>query len=78
MSYCIQTGDVASCSGMYSGKAGATCRNCRPFPLRVTISDVRDAMIRLFQNKTMYRSLTLAFLFFVTLTMSAQWASPQR
>ena len=32
---------------------------------------------RLFRNKIVYRSLTLAFLFLVTLTMSAQWASPQ-
>src|SRR5258708_16649067 len=30
----------------------------------------------LLQNKIVYRSLTLAFLFLVTLTMSAQWASP--
>ena len=32
---------------------------------------------RLFQNKIVYRSLTLAFLFVITLTMSAQFASPQ-
>jgi hypothetical protein len=30
-----------------------------------------------FQNKMVYRSLTLAFLFLVTITMSAQWSSPQ-
>jgi Protein of unknown function with PCYCGC motif len=30
----------------------------------------------LLQNKIVYRSLTLAFLFLVTLTMSAQWAAP--
>src|SRR5258708_13540669 len=30
----------------------------------------------LLQNKIVYRCLTLAFLFLVTLTMSAQWASP--
>jgi hypothetical protein len=29
------------------------------------------------QNKIVYRSLTLCFLFLVTLTMSAEWASPQ-
>jgi hypothetical protein len=28
-------------------------------------------------NKIVYRGLTLAFLFFVTLSMSAQWAAPQ-
>ena len=28
------------------------------------------------QHKLLYRSLTLAFLFFVTLTMSAEWAAP--
>jgi len=32
---------------------------------------------RLLQNKIVYRSLTLVFLFLVTLTMSAQWAPPQ-
>jgi Protein of unknown function with PCYCGC motif len=32
---------------------------------------------RLFQNKIVYRSLTLASLFVITLTMSAQFASPQ-
>ena len=32
---------------------------------------------RFFQNKIVYRSLTLAFLFVVTLSMSAQWAAPQ-
>jgi hypothetical protein len=32
---------------------------------------------RLFQNTIVYRCLTLAFLFLVTLTMSAEWASPQ-
>jgi hypothetical protein len=31
----------------------------------------------LMQNKIVYRSLTLCFLFLVTLTMSAEWASPQ-
>jgi len=31
----------------------------------------------LLRNKIVYRSLTLAFLFLVTLTMSAQWASPK-
>jgi hypothetical protein len=30
---------------------------------------------RLFENKIVYRSLTVAFLFLVTLGMSAQWAS---
>jgi len=28
-------------------------------------------------NKALYRSLTFAFLFFVTLSMSAMWAAPQ-
>ena len=32
---------------------------------------------RLMNNKLVYRSLTLAFLFLVTLTMSAQWVSQQ-
>ena len=32
-------------------------------------------MTRLLQNQLIYRSLTLAFLFLVTLTMSAQWAA---
>src|SRR5271169_5322802 len=32
---------------------------------------------RFLQNKIVHRSLTLAFLFLVTLTMSAQWSSPQ-
>ncbi len=32
---------------------------------------------QLMQRKFVYRSLTLAFLFVVALTMSAQWASPQ-
>ena len=32
---------------------------------------------RLFKNTIVYRCLTLAFLFLVTLTMSAEWASPQ-
>ena len=32
---------------------------------------------RLLQNKIVYRSLTLSFLFLVTLSMSAQWTSPQ-
>ena len=32
---------------------------------------------RLRQNKLLYRSLTLAFLFLVTLSVSAQWAAPQ-
>lgn len=32
---------------------------------------------RLQQNKTLYRCLTLAFLFFATLSMSAMWAAPQ-
>ena len=32
---------------------------------------------RFLENKLVYRSLTLAFLFLVTLSMSAQWASPQ-
>ncbi len=31
----------------------------------------------LLQNKIVYRSLTLACLFLLTLTMSAEWASPQ-
>lgn len=34
-------------------------------------------MRRIFRNKTIYRSLTLAFLFLVTLSMSALWAAPQ-
>jgi len=32
---------------------------------------------RLLQNKLVHRSLTLIFLFLVTLSMSAQWAAPQ-
>jgi hypothetical protein len=32
---------------------------------------------RFLQNQIVYRSLTLAFLFLVTLSMSAQWTSPQ-
>jgi hypothetical protein len=32
---------------------------------------------RFFQNKIVYRSLTLASLFFIALTMSAQFAAPQ-
>jgi hypothetical protein len=32
---------------------------------------------RLQQNKLVYRVLTLAFLFLITLSMSAQWAAPQ-
>jgi hypothetical protein len=32
---------------------------------------------RFLQNKSVYRGLTLAFLFFVTLSLSAEWASPQ-
>jgi hypothetical protein len=32
---------------------------------------------RLLQNTIVYRSLTLAFLLALTLTMSAQWAAPQ-
>src|SRR5438270_136606 len=35
-------------------------------------------MTRLAQNKLLYRSLTLFFIFLVTLTMSAQWAAPQQ
>ena len=31
----------------------------------------------LFRSKIVYRSLTLAFLFLVTLSVSAQWSSPQ-
>jgi hypothetical protein len=31
----------------------------------------------LFRNKIVYRSLTVVFLFLVTLTVSAQWSSPQ-
>jgi len=34
--------------------------------------------VRLQQHKTAYRSLTLAFLFLVTLSMSAQWAASQK
>ena len=34
-------------------------------------------MTRLFRNVIVYRTLTLAFLFLVTLTVSAQWSSPQ-
>jgi len=34
-------------------------------------------MTLLFRNKTVCRSLTLALLFLVTLSMSAQWAAPQ-
>jgi hypothetical protein len=33
-------------------------------------------MTRLFRNVIVYRTLTLAFLFLVTLTVSAQWSSP--
>lgn len=33
-------------------------------------------MTRLLQHKLIYRGLTLAFLFLVTLTVSAQWAQP--
>jgi hypothetical protein len=33
---------------------------------------------RLLQNQILYRSLTLAFLFLVTLSLSAQWAAPQQ
>jgi hypothetical protein len=32
---------------------------------------------RLLQNKLVYRSLTLVFVFLVTLSLSAQWAAPQ-
>ena len=32
---------------------------------------------RLYRTPIVYRSLTLAFLFLVTLTVSAQWSSPQ-
>ena len=34
-------------------------------------------MTRLYQNKIVYRCLTLAFLFLVTLTVSAQWAQTE-
>src|SRR5579863_8765292 len=34
-------------------------------------------MMPLLQSKTVYRILTLAFLFLVTLSLSAQWAKPQ-
>jgi hypothetical protein len=34
-------------------------------------------MTRLFQKKIIYRGLTLAFLFLVTLSLSAEWAAPQ-
>jgi len=34
-------------------------------------------MMPLLQSKTVYRSLTLAFLFLVALSLSAQWAKPQ-
>jgi hypothetical protein len=34
-------------------------------------------MQHLLKNKIVFRSLTLAFLFVVTLTLSAQWAAPQ-
>ncbi|MFZ0733729.1 MAG: CYCXC family (seleno)protein [Candidatus Sulfotelmatobacter sp.] len=33
-------------------------------------------MTRLLQRKLIYRGLTLAFLFLITLTVSAQWAQP--
>jgi Protein of unknown function with PCYCGC motif len=36
-----------------------------------------DMTRRLQQNKTLYRSMTLAFLFLATLSMSALWAEPQ-
>ncbi len=36
-----------------------------------------EAMKLVFQNKMVYRSLTVAFLFLVTITMSAQWSAPQ-
>ncbi len=40
--------------------------------------DLRTSMTRrVFQDKIVHRSLTLAFLFVVTLTVSAQWAAPQ-
>jgi len=35
-------------------------------------------LTRLRQHKILYRSLTLGFLFLVTLTMSAQWADPSQ
>jgi hypothetical protein len=34
-------------------------------------------MTRLVQNKLLYRTLTVVFLFCVTLSVSAQWASPE-
>jgi len=34
-------------------------------------------MTRLMQNRLLFRGLTLAFLFVLTLTMSAEWAAPQ-
>lgn len=34
-------------------------------------------MTRLYQNKIVYRCLTVAFLFLMTLTVSAQWAQPE-
>ena len=49
---------------------------------RVTILEregipmTRSMARRLLQNQIVYRSLTLAFLFLVTLSVSAQWASP--
>ena len=37
----------------------------------------RMMMRRFFQNQIVYRSLTLASLFLISLTMSAQFAAPQ-
>lgn len=36
------------------------------------------SMTRLLQHKILYRGLTLAFLFLVTLSLSAEWAPPQQ
>lgn len=41
------------------------------------IEQLGDPMTRLFSNKTVYRSLTLAVLILATLSLSAQWAAPQ-
>src|SRR5579871_3461380 len=41
---------------------------------RVTITGLREPMTRLMAHKILYRSLTLAFLFLVTLTVSAEWS----
>src|ERR1044071_3484842 len=35
------------------------------------------SMTRILQHRLLYRGLTLAFLFLVTLSLSAEWAAPQ-